>query len=455
MKTIIGRQAEFVHNLSYAALPEHVIEQAKECILDTVGCAIAGAGFAEISGAITTFKEFDRQRQCSIWGTDQSCSLQNAILINAMSSHAVEMDDVHKTSKTHTGAVVIPAAVTLAGYRHTNGRELISAVVAGYETALRIGTGINAAAHRLQGWHATGVCCTFGAAAALAKLMQLSEVQTMQAMGMAGVQSSGLWALTMDGATCKKLHMGHAAQSGLPSTLLAKGGMTGPGYIIEAADGGLFKAASSGYDFAAVTAGLGTVWEILKVDRKPYACCRSAQPPIDAILSIKKEFDISADSVEHILVETYEIAVKQCFNTKRPANIVEAQLCIPYTVAVALLDGAASAKQFTAARLDDERLMALADKVDVCAAAEFTVNYPLNWGCKLTLSTKDGRKYQKTIINAKGDSANPLSGADLESKFKSLTKGIVTYKKQQEIIDFIYSLEKQEDISGLVDLLSI
>lgn len=453
MKTLTGQLAEFISKSTYDDLPDNVVMQAKECILDTVGCALGGVNFPEVKGITRELKIVDTQTDCAIWGMEEKASLLTASLLNGATSHAVEMDDVHKTSKTHTGAVVVPAALTLAGYQASSGKDLIHSIVMGYETAYRVGTGINASAHRLKGWHATGICCTFGSAAAASKLMGLPEEQIMSALGMAGTQSSGLWALTMDGATCKKLYMGKAAQSGILSAILAKGGMTGPAYVLEAEDGGLYKAASSDYNFDAVTELLGERWDILKVDRKPYACCRSAQPPIDAILALKKEYGIKAEDVASVRVNTYDIAVKQCFNTKKPINVVEAQLCIPYTVAVALVDGIASAQQFTEERIKDEALMALADKVDVYEDPVFTGRYPQNWGCQLILKTKDGKEYERTIINAKGDSENPLSYDDLVAKFTGLSEGVLSTEQQKRAIDCIMNLENEKNAADLVKLL--
>lgn len=453
MKSLTEILGSFAHKTTFEDLPDGVVNKAKECAIDTIGCALAGVNFPEVIGIAKELKKVDIQTNCVVWGMEERASLLTATLLNGITSHAVEMDDVHKTSKTHTGAVVIPAAVTLSGYLGSSGKELITSIVMGYEIAYRIGTGINAAAHRLQGWHATGVCCTFGAATAAGKLMSLTEDKLVSALGMAGTQSSGLWALTVDGATCKKLYMGRAAQSGILSAILAQGGMTGPAFVLEAEDGGLFKAASSNYNFGAVTESLGERWDILKADRKPYACCRSAQPPIDAILQMRKEYGIAPEDVVSVRVNTYDIAVKQCFNTKRPKNVVEAQLCIPYTVAVALTDGCASSQQFTSVRINDENLMNLAAKVDVFEDPVFTSRYPQNWGCQLILKTSDGREYERTIINAKGDSDNPLSLEDLVDKFQNLAEGILPGERQKKIIDCIVNLEKTKNAETLVALL--
>jgi len=453
MSTVTGKLADFVVNTDYADLPEKVAYKAKECIFDTLGVALAGAKFPDVTGITAELKKYDQQQDCGIWGMNQRASLLNATLINGAMSHAVEMDDVHKTSKTHTGAVVVPAALTLGAYRRATGKQLISAVVAGYEVAYRIGTGINATAHRLQGWHATGTCTPFGSAAAASKLLGFDQGKTVSALGMAGTQSSGLWALTEDGATCKKFYMGRAAQSGILAAIMAAGGMTGPGSVLEAKDGGLFAASSSDYDFAVITCGLGQEWEIMKVDRKPFACCRSAQPPIDAILQLRKEFDIQPDNVKQVLVNTYDIAVKQCFNTKRPQNVAEAQLCIPYTVAVALYDGAAFIEQFTSERINDEALLALAQQVDVRSDPGFTALYPQNWGCQLILETKDGKRYEKVIRNAKGDYDNPLTFEDLVEKFKGLAYGVLPREQQDKIIDVVFALEKVTDVAQIAELL--
>ncbi|MDR3564996.1 MAG: MmgE/PrpD family protein [Negativicutes bacterium] len=453
MSTVTGKLADFVVNTDFADLPEKVAYKAKECIFDTLGVALAGAKFPDVTGITAELKKVDQQQDCVIWGMSEKASLLNATLINGAMSHAIEMDDVHKTSKTHTGAVVVPAALTLGSYRRTTGKQLISAVVAGYEVAYRIGTGINAAAHRLQGWHATGTCCPFGAAAAASKLMGLDQSKTVSALGMAGTQSSGLWALTEDGATCKKFYMGRAAQSGILAAIMATGGMTGPSMVLESKDGGLFAAASSNYDFEVITRALGQEWEIMKVDRKPFACCRSAQPPIDAILQLRKEFGIQPENVKQVIVNTYDIAVKQCFNTKRPQNVVEAQLCIPYTVAVALYDGAAFIEQFTSERIKDEAVLALAQKVEVISDPEFTALYPQNWGCQLILETMDGKRYEKVIKNAKGDFDNPLSFEDLVGKFKGLAYGVLPLEQQDKIVDMVFALEKVEDIAQMVELL--
>lgn len=451
--SITKKLAEMVSNIKITDLPPQVIQNTKECLVDIIGGALAGTKYPDVIGIIREIKKYDHQTDCTVWGTKERLSLLGATLINGTMSHATEMDDVHKIAKTHAGAVIIPAAVSLGEALKSSGKNLILAVALGYEVSLRIGMGIGATSHRLKGWHATGTCGIFGSAVAAAILLGLDKTNIISTMGLAGTQASGLWAFTEDGASCKKFHAGKAAHGGLLAAILAAGGMTGPRCILEAEDGGLFPAASEEYDYDLVTDGLGEVWEIMNVDRKPFACCRSMHPSIDAIMQLQKEYDITPEEVERIEVETYEVAVKQCGFTNKPQNVPEAQFCIPYGVAVTLYDKSAAMEQFTAKRIRDERVLELASKVKVFSSTRFSEQYPKNWGCELTVWTRTAKEYQKHIVNAKGDHDNPLSFNDLVGKFKGSASGIIKEEKQDDIIKTIMQAEDLGDVGILTQLL--
>lgn len=453
--SITKKLAELVNNTKFTDLPPHVIQNTKECLVDIIGGALAGTKYPDVVGITREIKKYDHQTDCTVWGTKEKLSLLGATLINGTMSHATEMDDVHKIAKTHAGAVIIPAAVSLGEALKSSGKDLILAVALGYEVSLRIGMGIGATSHRLKGWHATGTCGIFGSAVAAAILLGLDKTKIISTMGLAGTQASGLWAFTEDGASCKKFHAGKAAHGGLLAAILAAGGMTGPRCILEAEDGGLFPAASEEYDYDLVTDGLGEVWEIMNVDRKPFACCRSMHPSIDAIMQLQKEYGITPEDVDRIEVETYEVAVKQCGLTNKPQNVPEAQFCIPYGVAVTLYDKSAAMEQFTAKRIRDERVLELASKVKVYSSPRFSEQYPENWGCELTVWTRMAKKYPKHIVNAKGDHDNPLSFNDLVGKFKGSASGIIREEKQDIIIKTIMQAEDLGDVGILTQLLKL
>ena len=446
----------FIEAIKIDKLPQEVRQAANDCLIDTAGAAIGALDSGEIPEVLNTMLAYSGspQTKCpgsSIWGTRHYTSVFQASFLNGTLSHTLELDDVHTASKTHIGAVVIPAAWSVAEAVNATGIELIEAIVAGYETMARIGRGFGVTEHRLMGWHVTGTAGTFGAAAAAAKLLKLSPEQTLSALGIAGTQSSGVWAFLEDGATSKKMHTGRAAENGVVAAFLAKAGMTGPNHILDASDGGLYRLMSSAGDVEQVSNELGTVFEILRVDKKPYPCCRSIHPAIDAILSVRKEKCIASDQVKRIKIRSYEVGVKQCGVILYPTNVAEAGFSMRYGVAVAYIDGAAGKEQFSSDRINDPKVRELAERIDYVADEEFTARYPKSWGCSVEILFQDGASVSRDILDASGSFKSPMTRKQLEDKFKGL---VSNFMEEDEITAVCRNLEKIEQTESIAGILS-
>lgn len=428
------------------------MSEVKLSILDSLGCIIAGSQVNEINRLQKHFDEKINSEEVGLIGFNKRASIYEALLLNGSMGHAVEMDDVHKQAKAHAGAVVVPAALTLSEKVDASGKDLILSVLNGYEVMLRIGRGMNATEHRLQGWHATGTCGTFGAAAAISSLYKFNQEEYINALGLAGTQSSGLWAFTANGANSKMFHAGSAALSGYIASQLVQGGMTGSNQIIEAEDGGIFKASSSNYSFESVTENLGEEFLISDITRKPFACCRSMHPSIEAALELRDSIQ-NLDEIETIKVHTYEVAKVQCGYTNLPQNVSDAKFSIPYGVAVALKDGVALLNQFSQERITDSELLKIASKVDIFVDEKIDSEYPENWGSRLEIETAS-QSFVSDIKNAKGDPTRPLSKKELEDKFLYLSGDRVSDTQASRIIDIINNLEKHENLKDLFTLCS-
>ena len=322
----LRKLAQFIHDITWDQLPERVRETAALRVLDLVsgaagaakdplvaaakqamgavsGCPVempcdnSDACFPDtalerrLPGSGQAAENTAQQGFVSVWGDSRKYPLATAAMLNAMLAHTLELDDVHTASKTHGSASLIPAAWSCAEYLGKSGKEFLLAVICGYETVNRVGMAFGVSAHRNRGWHATATCGVFGCAAACAKLLDLSVDQIVSALGMAGTQSSGVWAFLGDGSNCKILHPARAAADGIEAAFLAKAGMTGPEHIFDAKDGGLLFAMSDGGDVSKLSQGLGEVYEILNMDMKPYPCCRSAHCAIDAVLDIRRQME--------------------------------------------------------------------------------------------------------------------------------------------------------------------
>lgn len=443
--TGLRQLARFAVGFHLEQAAEDVIAAARFCVLDNMGAALGAVHSEEIPALcreIQTWARSSSPFQARVWGQGYELDVFQALLLNGMMGHALELDDVHTGSKSHVGAVVVGTAWTLADGQKNNGKNFLEAVIVGYEIMARVGMAMDVVSNRKRGWHTTGIIGTFGAAAAAGHLLELTEDQMVSALGMAGTQSSGLWAFLAEGATCKKLHPARAAVNGLTAAILAKAGMTGPERILDAEDGGLYKAVSDSYDMSRLTEGLGISYEILNIDKKPYPCCRTTHHAIDAALALREGLGPeSLEDVESIRVDTYEVGVLQCGFSQYPVSPVEAKFSIPYTAAAALVTGKITQAEFTEEVLANPGIKTLAGKISVVSDPLFSERYPKRWGCRMTIRFRDGSVSEKQIDDISGSIQRPLTKEQEFVKFRGLAEAAMSGAEAERLLDMIMEME--------------
>ncbi len=222
-----------VCGLRLGDVPEAARAVACHCVLDWLGCALAGS-VEPLSQILLSEIVPGEQGEATLIGRPERATLLTAALVNGAMSHALDFDDTHWMMNGHPSAPVLPAALTLAERDDLDGAAFLSAVIAGIEFECRLGALIGGP-HYAAGFHATGTLGTFGAAAAAAHLLGLDREQWCHAIGLAGTQAAGL--KSGFGTMAKPLHAGRAASNGLAAALLARGGFTGNSAIIETAQG--------------------------------------------------------------------------------------------------------------------------------------------------------------------------------------------------------------------------
>lgn len=182
--------AEFVQDFDLDMVDENIKRAACFCVLDNLGAALGAAASGEIRSIAEAYAKWcapvSNGRTAAMWGQGRQTDLFSALMVNGLMAHELELDDVHTLSKSHVGAVVVPAAWTVAEAMRADGRAFLEAVILGYEVMGRVGMGMDVASNRRRGWHTTGVIGPFGAAAAAAKLMGLNSKQIASSFGMAG-----------------------------------------------------------------------------------------------------------------------------------------------------------------------------------------------------------------------------------------------------------------------------
>jgi 2-methylcitrate dehydratase PrpD len=337
--TLTERLAAYWACARFEDMPDATVRLAKGFLIDTLAAGLAGSdsGVAAAARAGARAAAEDCGGSGQLWGRDERLPAAKAALVNATAAHALELDDFGGCG--HSGAVVVPVVLAAAGRRRLSGREALMSVLAGYDVAARVLEGAGGyRPHNDLGWHSTGTCGSFGAAAAAARAFGLDRQRFADALGIAGTFTGGTWAFLADGAMTKRLHPGKAAENGCCAALLAEGGMSGPRQVLEAEWGGFFATYSGDAATPEKTlAALGTEFRISRSGIKPYACCRGLHAPIDALLGIMGESGAASADIARMTVHGDQQFRRQ-FARFTPANLLEAQFSLPYALAVVALE---------------------------------------------------------------------------------------------------------------------
>jgi len=434
--------ARYVRAVQLENVPQEAARAAYRAVVDWAGSVIRGG--REVP-AVLAAELVDR------WGGTpvataipawRKTSPPWAAFVNGVAAHVVEMDDLHRASTFHPAAPIIPAALAAAEDLGSTAKELLEAIIVGYDVGIRIAEAVNPSHYRY--WHNTGTCGTFGAAAAVAKLLKLSEEQIVHALGSAGTQAAALWEFMADGAMSKPLHTGKAALNGLLAAYLARGGFTGATRILEG-EQGFFRAMAVDANPAKITDGLGEHFKIVENDFKLHACCGHTHTAIDLAIAAARELAVPAGDVRAITVETYRDAVQVAGKTD-PRTVYEAKFSIPYCVAVGWLKGRAFMEEFTPELVADPEVRSLLGRVTLRVTDEMNARYPAAWPARLTVETAGGRTWTREADHPVGSHRNPVSDEVLWVKFDVLARGGALAPEQVAAIKaFVRQLEEPLD----------
>ncbi len=381
------------------------------------------------------------------WNSMSSTSTAQQAFLGGALIHTLEMDDLHKMSVTHPGCVVVPAALAVAAQRGLSGKQLLIAVLRGYEAMCRIGNAVGRSHYKI--WHSTATCGPFGSAMAIASLLDLSPQQQAWALGNAGTQSAGLWEFMNSGGMSKHLHAGRAAEAGILAAELASAGFTGPLQILEGKQG-MFRASCPDANPAAIVASPQGAWELTQTSIKPWPCCRHTHPAIDAALELSSKIN---SPIQQIILRTYQAALDVC-DRPEPTNEYEAKFSLQHCVATALSNGKVDFASFTPTARDASGNFR--NKILLQASQQIDVAYPANWGCELEVITMDGKTVRTTREHCKGDPDLPLTGTEMIAKARTLLDFAGVHEPEQErLIKYILDLQTHTRVPGIFDLLEL
>ncbi|MBR0663687.1 MmgE/PrpD family protein [Roseomonas hellenica] len=443
----------FAAGLRYEDLPKAVIERAKLCLLDGIGVCLHGADlpWTRILREVVLAEGGDGR--ASIWGSGAKASLAKAVLVNSTAGHGFEMDDIHKDSVLHPNSIVTPIGLGFAEATGVSGRDLLTAVVAGYEVGTRVG---NAATTQLflNGFHPQGTSGAFVAAATAGRLLGLDAGRMQHALGIAGSLGSGLMA-AQEGAMVKRLHAGRAAEAGLQAAQLAERGFTGIPDVLEAGYGGFLSTLSGKPDIARLTEGLGTTWETLAVGYKMYPSVTSIHAALDALKAIMRRHGLTAADIARIQAGVGHMTHVHTAWDYKPAGITAAQMNIFFGLATIALHGDATAEAYVEARLQDPDLLRFMQRIEVFEDEAIDARgRAARHACRMEVTAVSGERFIEDVFDRRGSPENPVSAAEIEAKFRTNTRGRLPDAAADRLIALVGRVEALDSLAGITGLLA-
>ncbi|MBI4526278.1 MAG: MmgE/PrpD family protein [Deltaproteobacteria bacterium] len=440
--------AAYAANLSYDEIPYPIVERSKDCILDTLAAAIFGADLPWSRILIGYVRRYGIGGKSSILGYGRDkIQAPLAALVNGALAHSFELDNVRQPGAgVHAGATLTPAALAIAEELETDGKEFLTAFVAGCEVMFRIGHACRETSEKL-GFHAPGLTGTFGAAATAGRLLRLNAQQMVHAFGIAGSLSSGLLEFVKSGTggMVKRLHLGRASEGGLLAASLAKEGFTGPETILEGSFGFL-HVFSREPDFARLTHALGKEYEVLNICMKRFPCHINAQAPVQAVQELRNEQPFSAADVEEIIIAGGERLVTH-HNIPAPGDVMMGQYSVPFSVALSLYRDPEDPRSFSETSLKDPEILSLSKRIHPVLDDE-RAQIEGYRGARVTVRLKDGRSLVREVREFKGSPAYPLTRQEIARKFRRLASGMGK-EAAETLLGRIEKLEVEKNIGNL------
>ncbi len=432
--------------LGYGDLPVPVREIARQCILDYLGVALAGACDPLVRILVDEMAEAGGSPQASVIGHPARLPALSAALVNGAAAHALDYDDVNMAMPGHPSVAILPGLLALAELEGSSGREVITAFVAGYETACRIGAALQPGHYNL-GFHSTGTVGCFGTAAACARLLGLDAEATAVALGIAGTQAAGL--KSQFGTMCKPFHAGKAAQNGLLAARLAARGFSSRTDIVECVQG---FALTHGPDFApeAALATPEAGFHLLANLFKYHAACYFTHAPIECARRLCEEHSLTPEMVARITLRLDASCDRVC-NIAVPADGLQSKFSLRQTVAMALAGvDTASFGAYSAEKAHDPVLVGLRERVRF----EWQDNWPQTL-CELDLDLVDGQR-----LSARHDAGIPVSdiveqGERLAAKFAALVEPVLGAPRARELRQMVSGLDDLGDLGSLARLAAV
>lgn len=443
MGEVTATLASFASGLRYQDISESARECTKDLLLDALACALAGYSGEDTPKVLRFATALGAAPESSVIGGGR-LSLTGATLFNGFLVTAVSMCDVYRPTATHFQPVIVSPALAIAERDDASGRDLLVALVGGFETAARIAAGVDYPAFRKRGWHGPGTIGPFGATAAVGRLLGFDPDTMATAFGLAGSQAAGTFAAW--GTPSVKFHQFRGALSGLMAALLAQQDFVATREFLSAPDGGFYPTYSGGAARDAATAALGQHWELQQIALRPAPTSAASQGIVTALFDLIRRHDLKADRTRRLRLHVSPACFEAYKNRRIYNGKWEASASLHYTAAVVLHDRELWLDQFEPQRYDDPALKRYSSEcVELLADPKLTAEQAI-----VEAEMQDGSVLSAQCNASKGTPENPLTRAEIEQKFRKAASGRLADAEVRRILDALSHLEDLKSVQSLM-----
>ena len=453
-KYLSYKLAQFTKDLQFEDLTEETILNAKRFLLDSIGCAYGGSLTHDVQIMRNFYNDMSGTPESTVINSDKKLPMINQCLLNSLMIRALDYNDIYWEQDPSHPSDLIPAALTPAEVLHKNGKELIIAIVLAYEWEQRFCEFAFPGIRETKWHHAT--LTQFASPLAAGKILDLSVEELVHALGISASHNHTVGVVTAGNLTMMKNTVDPmAVQAGLQAALLAKRGYEGPAHVIDGKEGIVEVFQNNEFKLNVLTDGLGESFRINRCSMKAFPTEALTHTPMSAVIKLMKENQIKKEDIAEVKIGTVARAADILSDPSKydPRTRETADHSLPYCISVCIVDGTVTPASFTKKKILDPEIRSFLPKIKVAANPEFEKTFPALKQAEAEITTSNGKSFKMTLDYPLGDYREPMDESTLLKKFDAMVLPITGQKKRDQIVTTIMSIDKQNDVAGLMALL--
>lgn len=441
----IEKLARFVAETRWEEIPDAVQRHAKLVVLDTLGVILAGSEQAEVRELREGLRATAGTGATVLARGWPGSDPRTAALLNGIAGRSIELCEGHRYVSCQGAVQILPGVLAVGEWAQSSGREMLTALVLGYDVAVRLG----AAMTRRPLAHQNGQAPLLGAVAAGARLRGLNAADTSRALRIgATLVLTPSYTNVVAGATALNVAGGISGVAAALAPELAVAGFTAQDDAIEEA---LSSLVGDGFEPGALLEELGTRWEISRNAFRLRACCNPIYAALDALEEALGALRPRPDEIERIDIATYRFA--SVMRNPDPPNYFASKYSLPHAAAALVLRGNAGYGSFTEALVRDPAVAALRHRVHVAEDPAMNAAVPRLKPARVTLTLKDGRRSTHTCESPRGDFQRPYRESEIREKFRELAGLVLTADGVTDIEQAVNHCDQWTSVLALIEQL--